>query len=328
MEGFFFESGHVYGATTFTGYISSIEKQATAYELLQKVNTARKSASVGSLKWDATLEQAAKARAREAAIYFSHTRPTGAVWYSASSKLNGENLYVGYLATATKANSSWMGSSGHRHNRLTGSYKSYGAAAFQSPDGYIYWVEEFSKSSSSSTSHEGANVSKSKVGVKLSDSYLKLKSYISTTDRKTISDTSLRVGGKYYMSLKNWNRGFSASYCQLAAGVFSTTNTGVLSINSGTGAIYCKKAGVTKVTGKVAAASGVTMSRIVVVRPERVSGLVLAPLSRGVSVAWSGIAGVKGYEGLPINNSHRNIFLCCYRGGRNNHLCEWRFDHG
>lgn len=302
LTGFFVEKSpwsgarDAYGTTAYTGYIAGIQRQETAYAMLQKVNTARSNASVGSLKWDATLESAAMARAKEIAVYFAHTRPTGALWYTVSGKVNGENIFVGYLVTAKAANDAWMDSDTHRANRLNSGYKSYGAAAFQSRDGFVYWVELFGSTSSTNTACVGVNVDKAQTSVKVSDGYLNLKSTITTLDRKNVGDTQLRVGQEFYLTIRNWNKQFTYSDTQFSTGVFSVGNSAIASIDTKTGKIRCGRAGVTKVTGKVSSLSTVSLSRTIVVRPQILSGLVLTPRSKAVSMSWNPIAGVNGYE--------------------------------
>jgi uncharacterized protein YkwD len=284
------------GATTYNGYIAGAEKQATAYTILAKVNTARQNASVGALKWDATLESAAVTRAKEIAIYFAHVRPTGAAWYTVCSKVNAENLYVGYQATASAANTGWMNSSSHRANRLNGSYKSYGAAAFQSKDGAVYWVELFSGAASASTVYRGSDVVKTDLAVKMTDGYLSLKSYLTDLSRGSLDADSMRVGGSYYLTLRNWNQGFTYSYTLFSRGYFTSTNTGIATIDSATGKIVAKRAGVVRVYGRTSTASGKILSRLEVVRPQKVTGFTATAKVHAVSMKWNPIAGASGFE--------------------------------
>lgn len=296
VTGFLWQPTEVQAATTYNGYIAGIEKQATAYTMLSKVNATRQNASVGSLKWDATLESAAITRAKEAAIYFSHTRPSGASWNTVCSKINAENLYVGYKATSSTANSGWMNSSGHRTNRLNSAYNSYAAAAFQGKDGVVYWVEVFSKTASASTSYRGADISKTDLAVKLSDGYLATKGYITTLSRGTLSANTMRVGGSYYLTLKNWNKGYSYSYTLYSRGFFASSNTGIATIDRATGKIKPIRAGVVKFWARTSTASDKILGRWEVIRPQRVSGFAATAQVHAVSMSWNPIAGACGYE--------------------------------
>ena len=290
------QPAQVQGATAYTGYITGIEKQATAYSMLGKVNAARQSVSAGALKWDTTLENAAIARARETAIYFSHTRPTGAAWYTVCSKLNAENLYVGYMASASAANSGWMDSSGHRANRLNSTYKSYGAAAFQTKDGVVYWVELFSKTASESTAYRGVDLSKTDMAVKLTDTYLDVEGHVTDLNRKAMGTNAMRVGGSYYLTLQNENKQFSYSYTQFSKGFFASSNTGIATIDRVTGKIAPVKAGVVKFWARTSTASDKILGFWEVIRPQRVTGLSVTAKVKSVSMKWNPIAGANGYE--------------------------------
>lgn len=294
--GFLWQPTTVHGATAYYGYVTGIEKQATAYTMLGKVNAERQKVSAGSLLWDTTLENVAVIRAREAAIYFSHTRPTGAAWYSISTKVNAENLYVGYKATAATANSGWMNSTGHRTNRLNSTYKSYGAAAFQGADGSVYWVEVFSKTASASKVARNVDVSKTDLPVSVTDGYLSIKSGITTLSRAAVADTSLRVGGSYYLTLQNWNKGFTYSYSLFSRGYFSSSNTAIATIDTVTGKITPKRAGVVKVYGRASSVSGIVLNREVIIRPQAVTGLVVTAKVKSISMRWNPVAGASGFE--------------------------------
>ena len=294
--GLFWQPTAVQGATAYNGYIAGIEQQATAYTMLGKVNAARQNASAGTLKWDSALETAAIARAREVAIYFSHTRPTGAAWYTISSKLNAENLYVGYKATAATANSAWMNSSGHRENRLNSAYNSYGAAAFQGADGAVYWVEVFSKAASSSTVSRNVNVAKTNFPVRVTDGYLSVKGTITDLSRVTLDNNSMRVGGSYYLTLKNWNKEFSYSYTLFTKGSFASSNTNIATMDRITGKITAVRAGVVKLYARVSTESDRLMGYWQVIRPEKVTGFVATAKVHSVSMKWNSIVGANGYE--------------------------------
>jgi uncharacterized protein YkwD len=294
--GLFLQTATVQGATSYYGYIAGVEKQATAYTMLGKVNAARQNASVSALKWDATLEKAAITRAKEAAIYFSHTRPTGGAWYTVCTKLNAENLYVGYKASASTANSGWMNSSGHRTNRLNSTYRSYAAAAFQGKDGAVYWVEVFSKSPSENTAYRGVDATKTDLAVKMADGYLSVKGSLTDSAGSSLATNSMRVGGSYFLTLKNWNKQFTYSYTLFSKGFFASANTGIATIDRVTGKIKPVRAGVVKFWARTSTASDKILSFWEVIRPQRVTGFVATPKTHAVSMTWNPIAGANGYE--------------------------------
>jgi uncharacterized protein YkwD len=54
----------------------------------------------------------------------------------------GENIAMGQ-PTTDQAVHDWMNSSGHRANILSASYTQTGVAAYRTPDGTIYWCQQF-----------------------------------------------------------------------------------------------------------------------------------------------------------------------------------------
>jgi uncharacterized protein YkwD len=55
----------------------------------------------------------------------------------------GENIAMGQHTT-DEAVHDWMNSPGHRANILSSSYTQTGVAAYRTPDGTIYWCQQFS----------------------------------------------------------------------------------------------------------------------------------------------------------------------------------------
>ena len=91
----------------------------------------------------ADLTAAACVRAREIVELFSHTRPDGSSWSTVSSKVNGENIAMGYR-TADAVMAGWMNSEGHRENILRSSFGSIGVCAY-TVNGVTYWVQLFGR---------------------------------------------------------------------------------------------------------------------------------------------------------------------------------------
>ena len=105
---------------------------------------------LGTLKLDASLEQIAMERARELALYFSHTRPNGDSCFSLTVNGNqswGENIAAGYGSPSSvfsawrEDNDSYSGQ-GHRRNMLGSRYTAVGFGCFYH-QGTLYWVQEF-----------------------------------------------------------------------------------------------------------------------------------------------------------------------------------------
>jgi uncharacterized protein YkwD len=105
-----------------------VEKQ-----MIEQTNAQRAKYGLPPLALDQSLEKTAR----------SHT-----VWMTNSrtfqhSNINvGENIAMGQHTTG-EAVTDWMNSPGHRANILNSSYKRTGVAAFQTPDGTIYWCQQF-----------------------------------------------------------------------------------------------------------------------------------------------------------------------------------------
>ncbi|MCD7738462.1 MAG: CAP domain-containing protein [Lachnospiraceae bacterium] len=86
-----------------------------AYRVLAMVNEHREEIGVSPLTWDEDMKEAARIRAAEATLSWSHTRPNGEPWYTVSSLVKGENLAKGYNS-AEDVFTAWMESEGHREN--------------------------------------------------------------------------------------------------------------------------------------------------------------------------------------------------------------------
>lgn len=116
--------------------------QSAAQEVLNICNTLRAQNGLSPLSWSGALEEAAKIRAAEASVCWSHTRPDGSQWYTVSSATYGENLAKNY-GTAQEAVNAWMESPTHRANILDGEFTQLGVAFYITPDGKWYWAQEF-----------------------------------------------------------------------------------------------------------------------------------------------------------------------------------------
>lgn len=143
--------GSVGGEELVSVHLRGIEWSNRAQELLALVNGERESAGAVELSWDSGLEAAARQRAAEIALYFSHARPDGsslttALPPGATASIHGENIACGlYYLSAERVNGEWKGSPGHYANMVNGGWRSMGAASFEAADNYLYWVECFSQ---------------------------------------------------------------------------------------------------------------------------------------------------------------------------------------
>ena len=59
-----------------------------------------------------------------------------------TSAMVAENIAMGQPSVRSAMNS-WMNSSGHRANILNGRYRRLGVAAYRTPEGTIYWCQQF-----------------------------------------------------------------------------------------------------------------------------------------------------------------------------------------
>lgn len=114
-----------------------------ASRVVDEVNAERANAGLGTLRVDPELTRAARVRAGEIAVKFSHTRPDGSAWSTVSAAAYGENIAMGQQ-TVDKVMAAWMTSQGHRENILRPSFGSIGVAAYR-VDGVMYWVQLFGK---------------------------------------------------------------------------------------------------------------------------------------------------------------------------------------
>ena len=114
------------------------------YEILNLVNEERAKVGVSPLSYDAQLCEDANLRAAEVALHYSHTRPSGAGFYTAITNpcdYAGENIAAGY-PTAQKVMEAWMSSEGHRENILYADYKSIGIGVYKI-NGTTYFSQIF-----------------------------------------------------------------------------------------------------------------------------------------------------------------------------------------
>lgn len=127
--------------------------------ILNLVNKARREAGVSELKLDTTLSNAARQRAVELGSYYNanHLRPTlnrfSEIYgeFGINFNSSGENIAYGYgisnYTTPDGVFNVWFNSTPHRNNILSDKYNSLGIGIFKAPNGYYYWVQDFSDTS-------------------------------------------------------------------------------------------------------------------------------------------------------------------------------------
>ena len=119
-------------------------------EVIELVNVERAAEGIAPLSYDARLAAAARGHSEDMGLqdYFDHDSLDGRHFYDriqdAGYAYNycGENIAAGY-STPEAVVQGWMNSSGHRANILNGGYSRIGTAAYESPDGTVYWCQQF-----------------------------------------------------------------------------------------------------------------------------------------------------------------------------------------
>ncbi len=123
-----------------------------ANDIIAQTNSYRSSNGVSSLGVNPVLIEAAKTRAAEASVEFSHTRPNGSPYYTVGgtaqnnyqdSAVFGENLAYGYN-NAGETMDAWIASTqGHRENLVRDTFTTIGVAVLwvkQSDGSYMAYV--------------------------------------------------------------------------------------------------------------------------------------------------------------------------------------------
>jgi uncharacterized protein YkwD len=101
--------------------------------IIQQTNTQRARFGLPPLAIDRTLMQSA----RDHAQYMTLSRQL-----VHTNRAVAENIATGQ-ASSEEAVNSWMNSPGHRANILNGRYRRIGAAAYRTPEGQIFWCQQF-----------------------------------------------------------------------------------------------------------------------------------------------------------------------------------------
>ncbi len=116
-------------------------------EVIRLVNIERQSYGLSPLSKNAAAVSAARIRAKEITLSFSHTRPNGTSCFTAAGEAGltyrtaGENIAYGY-PSPKQVVTGWMNSDGHRKNILSASFSGIGVGCY-SKGGVIYWSQFF-----------------------------------------------------------------------------------------------------------------------------------------------------------------------------------------
>lgn len=131
------------------------EVEPLEHQCFDDVNHERTARDIKALEWDDGLQEIARAYSRRMAEegFFSHTDPDGntvrdrARKAGVSWQMIGENLGYerGYISPVATVVTSWMESTGHRHNVLEPEFEQAAIGAWISTDGTVYFTEIFLK---------------------------------------------------------------------------------------------------------------------------------------------------------------------------------------
>jgi len=117
-------------------------------EVVNLINAERANEGLGALTLDGTVQAAATVRVNECVSSFSHTRPSGAAFYTAldeqgaSYSTAGENIAYGQTSPQEVV-TAWMNSQGHRDNIMNGAYTRIGVGYCTDGSGTAYWCQVF-----------------------------------------------------------------------------------------------------------------------------------------------------------------------------------------
>lgn len=123
---------------TFMSFAGSDEEAAKSVTI---INDYRQQHGLAVLSVDDTITAAAKIRAAETAVSYSHTRPNGTPWYSVNGNIYGECLAEKHQ-TAEAAVNAWVNSSTHKE-LLLGDFAKINVQVYVSGDGTWHWAAEF-----------------------------------------------------------------------------------------------------------------------------------------------------------------------------------------
>jgi len=115
--------------------------EMSPYGLLAGTNQQRAASGLGALAINATLNQAAQAKANDMMTnnYWAHTSPSGVTpWFwlgnaGYSYQTAGENLAYGFTTSGATI-TGWMNSAGHRANIMNGAFQEVGFGIVNAPD--------------------------------------------------------------------------------------------------------------------------------------------------------------------------------------------------
>ncbi len=187
-------------AIIYDVYLTGTFYYDKAKEVLNQLNQYRKQQGKSELKMDQDLFKAAMERAKEIALYFDHTRPSGMSCYTACSKMDAENIAAGD-STASGTMDQWKNSKeGHNENMLNKNWKSVGIGCYYT-NGTYYWVQCFSANAGVEQTKIPANKTE-KQKIQTQDD--KIDIYYRDSKNISLAKGKNTTVGKIYTGNKGW----------------------------------------------------------------------------------------------------------------------------
>ena len=214
-----------------TVYVSGTENYDYARQVVDLVNKERSKKGVASLKIDAELTEAAMQRAAECALNFSHTRPDGSDCFSASDRINAENIAAGSSTPAGVMNQ-WMTSPGHKANILGSGWSSIGVGCVK-VGSITYWVQVFGTDKASGSVPTGTATSTYELLVVNKTVPFEGASGFNLNMAQEDPQT-LDKGETYKLVVGISNQGWDGTYCPTDASSYTwkSSNTRVVSVGA------------------------------------------------------------------------------------------------
>ena len=184
-----------YAAATVSTKISGTVDYDEANAFLAKLNKLRANKGLKALVMDKSLMKAAEQRAAELSVAYSHKRPNGTMCFTASGKMNGEN--IADYPDASSVYTGWKNSPPHYKNMTRSSFKSVGICCFYR-DGATWWVNVFGNGKASAYSKRSGQKNKT-FTVKIAKKYL-TKSALSINPYSIDTDSKQKAVIYYYPS--------------------------------------------------------------------------------------------------------------------------------
>lgn len=287
-----------------------------ASEVLEELNSLRKSLGVNELEMNGELCEVAQQRAAEIAIYFAHERPdTTRYYYFDALKYctSGENIAAGDITPKGVMNS-WKNSEGHYLNMTSSAYTQAGIACFKSTNNVLCWVQIFSNGKSSPVALSGSCTKR--IEITALEKYLNLQP----------SNASYRfsgedIGKSFTLDVFNENTQFSYVRQKILPSTevrYSSDNTAVVKPlgdgeftvrGGGNATVFATISDSLGVSAEVSVkGSGYSRDDLSFALNENGNGYVLTDCNEAVSGA---VTIPEIYNGLPVTGIAQSAFYNC-----------------